>query len=166
MSCTRAFGTGLPRGSVTWPRMMTACAGVVSRTIAAMERSKRVASGVREDVPCACGRRSKRFIVDLLRFPLGSVAVAARKNRSPDWRDFKAERFGGSFPMRRASVEAAGTASPMGCALHSCGAVAEFHRASRTFSSGSGCGSGIDREGAMQERRDLSLHGAVREFGA
>ena len=64
MSCTRAFGTGLPRGSVTWPRMMTACAGVVSRTIAAMERSKRVASGVREDVPCACGRRSKRFIVD------------------------------------------------------------------------------------------------------
>jgi hypothetical protein len=36
----------------------------------------------------------------LLRFPLGSVAEAARENRSPDWRDFKADRFGGSFPMR------------------------------------------------------------------
>src|SRR5215469_1931773 len=40
---------------------------------------------------------------------------------------------------------------PAGCALHSCGAVAEFHRASRTFSSGSSSGSGIDREGTMQE---------------
>src|ERR1700761_2467825 len=62
ISCTRAPGTGLPRASVTRPRMMTALAGRASRPYANVARRTRVANRLRENVLSACGRRFERFI--------------------------------------------------------------------------------------------------------
>src|ERR1039457_1233264 len=144
----RAPRTGWPSGSVTTPRTTTARAGAarkcVSNRKAASVESLRKADPRKKK---AAGKRPE--IADMLETPTlpPGNAVNVRGRTGLLTYAGTCGRRTGPFPSRRLAASVGGAwlhslPAPVRrgaqVRVHSCGAVAEFHRASRTFRCGQG----------------------------